>query len=272
VNDLLQDLSNLAVAAGVEKNNCAFFRLFRHWPKAEVCEGADMVWTLTNIRFSVFNSVCSARLEPRAVDRVIDAAIARCRSRRVPMLWTTGPATRPANLGEHLQAHGFVTAGDRPGMASDLGSLNEDIGLPPGLVVERVCDPSLLATWCKVFVAGFGMPRSTEGAWLDLFASIGRQPQTPLHHYIGWSDGLPVATAALLLAAGVAGIYSVSTLPQARRQGFATALTVAALQDARDQGYNVGVLSATEAGARIYRRIGFRECCRISSYVWASSQ
>ena len=272
MSGVLQDLSTPTLAAAVEENGCDFFRLFRHWPRAEVHDGPDVVWTLTSIPFSVFNSVAGARLEPHAVDAAIEATIARCRSRGVPMLWTTGPSTRPANLGTYLQAHGFVTGGDRPGMAADLLALDEGLPAPPGLVIERVRDLATLRHWCRVFNAGFGMPDYAEAAWFDLFANTSRDPQSPLRHYIGRLGGTPVATASLLLRAGVSGIYSVTALPEARRQGIGAEMTLTALRDARALGYRVGVLSATEAGSGIYGRMGFRECCRIGSYVWTGAE
>ena len=184
------------------------------------------------------------------------------------MLWTTGPSTRSARVGEHLVAHGFVHEGDRPQMAVDLREINDEFGAPPGLVVERVRDPHTLARWCWVYNAGFGMPAFAESAWLDLYASIGLDPHAPLRHFIGRLDGAPAATSSLLLAGGVAGIGAVTTLPGLRGQGIGTSMTVAALREARTVGYRIGVLGAAEMGAELYRRIGFREVCEFGAYVW----
>jgi GNAT superfamily N-acetyltransferase len=85
---------------------------------------------------------------------------------------------------------------------------------------------------------------------------------------VGRLGGRPVATATLLLAAGVAGVYFVLTVPAARRRGIGTAITLAALREARDLGYRTGVLGASGLGLPVYRRLGFEEYCRIAVYEW----
>ena len=80
--------------------------------------------------------------------------------------------------------------------------------------------------------------------------------------------GEPVATATSFFAAGVAGVYCVSTVEPARRQGIGAAVTLAALREARDLGWSIGVLGSSEMGYGVYRRLGFREYCRIGLYEW----
>ena len=90
----------------------------------------------------------------------------------------------------------------------------------------------------------------------------------PWRHYLGRLAGVPVATSALLFAAGVAGVYCVSTVERAGRQGIGAAVTLAALREARDLGFTIGVLGSSEMGYPVYRRLGFIEYCSIGLYKW----
>jgi GNAT superfamily N-acetyltransferase len=270
MNGILQDLSVPALVKAIEENQFEGYQIFRHWPRAEVYDGPDMLWTITDIPSSMFSNVFRAQLAPDNIDAAIEAVITRCRSRNVPMCWHVGPATRPTNLGEVLQAHGFTHAGESPGMAADLLALNEGLPAPPDLTVEQVADVETLKQFCHVFKVGFGWPDFVEDAWLDLFASVGLGAQSPMRHYLGRLKGVPVATMSSFLGAGVAGIYCVATVPDARRQGIGTAMTLAVLREARALGYRVGILEASEMGFSVYHKVGFREYCKQGHYEYTS--
>ena len=107
MREILYDVSDKALTWEIEANQFELFRLFRHWPKAELHEEPELLWTITHIPFFLFNAVLHAHLAPEAVDPAILAAIGRCQDRNVPMGWFVGPATLPANLGARLEAHGF---------------------------------------------------------------------------------------------------------------------------------------------------------------------
>jgi GNAT superfamily N-acetyltransferase len=262
-----QDPSGSPQLTAIEENLFAFFASMKGWPKLEVHDEPDHLWTICDVPFPLLNSVLRANLAPERVDDAIQAAIERCRSRHVPMLWWTGPASRPADLGVHLAAKGF-RGRELPGMAVLLSAQPPIPPWPTGLVVEQVTDLDTLTQYCKAFCKGFEMPDFLRDTFFDLFRCLGLAPDLPLRHYIGWFEGEPVATSCLFLGAGVGGVYNVATVLQARRRGLGTAMTSTALLQARAEGCQVAILHASEMGAGVYRSLGFEEYCKIETFLW----
>jgi ribosomal protein S18 acetylase RimI-like enzyme len=169
-------------------------------------------------------------------------------------------------LGSYLEANGFIHIGHEPGMAADLMMLNENWMASPGLSIERVSNTESLKMWCQTCVKGFGMPSFVEDAFFDFMSHVGLGDTLP---YIGLLNDQPVATSLMVLAAGVAGMYNVATVPEARQKGIGTWMTLTPLRNARAMGYHIGILHASEMGVNIYRRLGFREYCQIDHYEWS---
>ena len=260
----LQDLSPANLTHAIESNIFPFFQSFDQWPPAEIHDEADILWTITDVPFPLLNCVMRACIAPEKVDSTIEAVIARGKLHAVPLLWLTGPESRPADLGKHLEKHGFIGE-DSPGMAIDLAQLKEDLPKPPRFTTQRVTDAAALRIWGQVFGATFGAADSAVEALCELTLCTGLDK---MRCYLGWLNGKAVAISSLFLGAGVAGIYNVATLPEARRQGIGALITALPLGEARAEGYKAGVLQASQMGEPVYRSLGFREYCKIGFYEW----
>ncbi len=254
----------------VEDNGAEFLLALGRVGGGEERAEPRIQWVIGGSPIDYHNAVVRADLANEQADEAIAESIERLHAHGVPGTWHVGPSMRPADLGARLIAHGFTYAGDDIGMAADLSTLPAKLETPPGLVVERVRDGQDLIYWTRTLAAGFG-EGEREAAWVgEMYRRIGLGDQLPWRHYLGRLHGVPVATASLFLGAGVAGIYFVFTVEEARRQGIGAAITHAALRDARALGYRVGVLGASELGYSVYQRLGFQECCRIGIYEWRS--
>ena len=260
---ILEDFSPSSLTTAIEAN---LFELYRYWGSSTTVEFYDspkVTWVLTGVLHPFMNGIFHTRLTPDVVDETIEKTLSRFRARQGPFLWWTGSTPRPPDLAEHLEAYGLIDTGGTPGMAVDLWALNEQVAAPAGLRTIPVHNTATLIQWVQALVVGFTLSTTSETICFDLFASLGFE--FPSLNYVGVLHGKPVATSTLFLGAGVAGIYCVATVPEARRQGIGRALTLAPLQDARAMGYRIGILHSSTMGLNVYRRIGFRKYCQLRS-------
>jgi ribosomal protein S18 acetylase RimI-like enzyme len=117
-------------------------------------------------------------------------------------------------------------------------------------------------------VEGFGLPSFAADAWVDATRAAGI-PAAPWVFVLAELDGRPVATAVLFGAARVATLFGIATVPDQRGRGIGGAVTLEALRLARERGYREAVLFATESGAPVYRRLGFRDAgVTIDRWLW----
>lgn len=154
------------------------------------------------------------------------------------------------------------------GMAVDLLAVNEDLPPLSPLTIEHVDDGETLRRWVHAVAVSFEHPESVANALMEIHAHAGFGPHLPWRLYVGLLGEEVVAASRLLVAAGVAGISHLATIPEARRQGIGTAMTLAPLLEARSMGYRIGVLRAAPGGLGVYRRLGFKEYCRFHEYLW----
>lgn len=251
----------------LEDNMVAFWKGYGTPAGRRLDEGGDGVRVLTGIPEPLFNAVYSAHLAPDAAEAAIEDIRLDAAEWNVPLFWWLTPTTAPSDLGDTLLQHGFVHAGTVPGMAVELARLAGQIALPRELTIKVVEDNTTLEVWADIAAVGTGFAPPVAAMVRTLELEVGLRPPNGLRRYIGYLGGVPVAASGLLLAAGVAGIFAVATLPNARRQGIGAAMTRIPLLDGLAEGYKVGTLQASEMGHPIYKRLGFDTVCGIELYL-----
>jgi GNAT superfamily N-acetyltransferase len=257
------------MTAAFELNLFSLFDLFKQWPQADVHDTPEILWTITDIPFALFNCVARPRLSSSRVDAVIDLLFAECKSRNVPLMWWFGPSAQPSDLGSVLSERGLQCSVS-PAMAVDLSTLPESYVLPKDLQIKRVENRAELKIYCQVLAGVFGMPEFVADAFYDFLLNLGFD--SSFINYIGLIDDQIVATSSVCLGGGVAGVYNVATLESARRKGVGAAMTAIPLLEARSAGYRVAALESSESGYSVYQKLGFQEYCKISRYVWMGDQ
>ncbi|OPY30737.1 MAG: Acetyltransferase (GNAT) family protein [Methanocella sp. PtaU1.Bin125] len=214
---------------------------------------------------SDYYRIMRARFPVSEADGIIGRITARLDARGADGVWYLSPMSAP-ELSDILPMHGFSYLKDWKSMAIGLTGPLPAGTAPPGLEIRMAERRADLDAWAGVMLAGFGFDDPGSEAFGRFVAARGTTAGVGQRHYLGVLDGRPVATAALVLGRAAAGAYWVSTLPDARGRGAATAMMGHVLREAKAAGYGVVTLNATGAGHPLYSRMGFADCFTTAIY------
>lgn len=264
---MLTDLSSAALVAAGKDNLNEFNRYLRHSSATESYEESGLYVWRTPIPHEYYNGVvCTEPPGPNAGDAAL-AAVEFFKARTTAaFIWWLAPQVKPPDWSPRLLPHGFALDQRIPGMGADLANLAEP-ERGSRAEIRRVEDPQTLRAWVRTFASGFDVSEE----WVNGMFAVYRDllgAEALLRYYLAYLDGKPVATSTMFLAAGVAGIYDVTTVPSARRQGIGFEVTRVPLIEARDMGYRAGTLQASSMGRPVYERMGFRTVCQMDHFLW----
>jgi len=273
MKNILTELSGReSVKSAIKANWEAYHYCLAQSPNVELSIGRYLTWLMTNLPDHFMNLVVCNQLPPEGVDDLVASVLVHFRSMNIRKLsWLTHENVPSAEINKVLLAHGltfrdaFATE-----MAVDLSLLPDCLPTHPGLRIVPVDGEHVLKQWIHVASIGFRIDESFEKVWFDFFADA--IFDTRFQTYLALLDGKPVATSQLFLSEGVAGIYNVSCIPDARGQGIGSAVTLAPLLEARQMGYRIGILQASKGGYNVYRRLGFQDYGKLSVYLWENDR
>lgn len=255
------------VRRAVHQNMVSFWGLF---PPNENGPGLKHVDGLTTIDFGIphplLRGVLGSELAQDSADEIIESATSRFRKIGGPWSWILEPDCTPNDLAARLGTHGMASAFQMPGMAIDLDRWARP-GSPSNLEILFLKDSAELETWLKLCFDVFDIPVEAKTLFRDLHRTLPIAAGEQLGYVLGLLDGKPVATTNYFLGEGVAGIYCVATLEEARGKGIASALVSACLETGQEYGYRVGILQSSSKGFNAYQKLGFEEVCRFNVFV-----
>jgi GNAT superfamily N-acetyltransferase len=269
MQDILHDFSpTKLVKAAIKANWENYHYCLGRSPSVELSIGRYLTWLITNMPDHFMNLVVCTQLPSEGIDELIDGALTHFRSLNIKKLsWLAKEGVPATEIKKYLLAHGLTFSESfATEMAADLRSLPDDLPRPIGLRIVPVVAGKTLRQWIHVASIGFGVREEFEKVWYDFFVEA--VFDTRFRTYLALLNGQPVGTSQLFLSAGVAGIYNVTCIPEARGQGIGAAVTLAPLLAAREMGYYISILQASQQGSRVYRRLGFQDYGKLSVYLW----
>jgi ribosomal protein S18 acetylase RimI-like enzyme len=209
-------------------------------------DDADQPMYHSGLRHPLLNGVL--RIRGRS------AAEVRRRFTGVPFVWWVGADSDPG-LTEELIGLGVVREARLPAMAIELAKV-EPVESDPDLEIGTVTSRADLIDYAAVCAEAFAIPDDQVSGFTNA-EGFDRSAFSENVRFVARIDGQPVATSALSISHGVAGIYWVATREAFRGRGIGRALTTVALLAGRERGLNIGSLQASSLGEPVYRRIGF---------------
>jgi GNAT superfamily N-acetyltransferase len=205
------------------------------------------------------------------VEQRLDQLIAAFDARGTSVIWWYVPDHRPEDLRDRLERRSFQLRDDTAGMAMDLADLPDAVPAPDGVDIVEVDDPEAIARYVDVIIRSMAidhptLPANAAVVRADHIRSrLGEDSLS--RRFVALLDGEPVATSRLSMAGGVAGLYTMVTLPHAQRRGIGASMAHRAMAAGRDAGMRLGALQATAMGYPIYKKLGFVEILRCHMLV-----
>jgi GNAT superfamily N-acetyltransferase len=273
MSTLLSELSERrSVKAAIKVNWENYHYCLGQARNAELSVGRYLNWLMTDLPDHFMNLVVSTQVPCEGTAELINRTLVRFQSMRIQKFsWLVQEGLQSQELNTALLANGLIfREAYATEMAIDLSLISENSTRPPQLKIISVDDEFTLQEWIHVASRGFRIDETFEQVWHDLFVDTIFRPR--YRTFLALLDGKPVGTSQLFLSAGVAGIYNVTVIPEARFQGIGSAVTLASLLIARRLGYRIGILQASKQGYSVYRRIGFQDVGKLSVYLWESIQ
>jgi N-acetylglutamate synthase len=207
----------------------------------------DGIYTMvTGVPVASLNGVWVVGEEVDA--EAVDAGLALVAQSAVPFCLETRPNWREAGAAI-AAAHGLTASDDIPLMAT-AGPVNAPVS---DRLSIRELDSGEAQLHCDVAGPAFGAPPDLL-AQLITTEVLGRPEVRGL---VGEVEGERVVTAMSIALADGVGIFNVATPEPHRGHGYGAAITARAASDGFAGGARWAWLQSTEAGYRVYQRLGF---------------
>lgn len=236
-------------------------------PGAEVVELAGVSIASLGVSFQMFNAAFLSEpveTQPEFENR-LRAAAAYFNSRGLPWAfwicedWMAAGIRR--KLSRACQAHGLRLSAEMPGMATS--RLRPPTRRLPEMEMRPMEPGATLNDFRALGSTCFHVPI----AWFSEVFDERVAERKVFRCWVGYREGVPVATAASVLSERALGIYNVATAPEHRKRGYAEAITRFAIDSGSQESQaRPLILQSTSQGHRLYDRMGFYPVTRVLVY------
>jgi ribosomal protein S18 acetylase RimI-like enzyme len=169
-------------------------------------------------------------------------------------IWIRGEEPEDRDLTAATAGAGAQLVYEMPEMV--LGSPVEEPHLPAGVELRQLTEAGQADDYWRVAAASYasiGFPAEVFGGYSNHAGLLAENVVA----FIAYLDDRPVSIAMTIVSHGVAGIYWVGSLEQARGKGLGRAVTAAATNAGFKLGAKIASLQASPMGKPIYEAMGY---------------
>lgn len=177
------------------------------------------------------------------------------------------PDENASALKQQLLAHQLTMDCCVQGMYMSLSSAEYKVATPDNVTIKSVNTLNDLDDWIYPVKTGFSL--TEDGAYVYKKLNKKILDENIMHHFVAFQHEKPVSTCSLFLdkQSQSAGVYNCATVPEARKQGIATALIKHGLFYAHEKGYDSAVLQADPDSQNLFKKIGFEVCTVYEAFI-----
>ena len=238
--------------------------LSKHVPSIREIQFGDITVIQSDVKDDTFNYIFDSKLNE---SNTIKEILMDFEIKELPFAWWIGPLDSPNTLSVQLQELGLKQTEENIGMILNV----EDYCIPckiGNIDIKRVQNHNQLQEWCNILIQ-IGV---SDKFYSDIYSKLPENvfSSNEVEYYIGYysngSSNVPVCTGMLVNSNNVAGIYNIATLPDYRRQGFASSMMNYLIQRSKELNVNYVTLTASPEGKLVYEPLGFQSICSYYEY------
>ncbi|TFG21074.1 MAG: GNAT family N-acetyltransferase [Promethearchaeota archaeon] len=277
-SNILRDHSETALKLALEDNILLYVKSCVI-PGEDVLDSDELFRWYCGSDILLRNWVLNPKFTPENAHLKVKEQIDFFNHRKVSFLWWIGPSATPLNLGEVMEEVGMIKLEQIPEMgdmvidirkSEEMESNLNEIVLKTGIEIRKIRSMEEIRDAVQVVIQSMEYSKEFQRSG-EKSCEVMLQEDPSVNMLVGYAaylDGKPVSISTVFYGGGVAGLYSVVTLPKYQHRGIGTAITLAPLIDARKRGYEIAVLTATKFGFPVYKRIGFNKLKVMDQYFW----
>lgn len=220
-----------------------------------------LMWCNTRLPHGMYNYAFTDRL---VQEDDLNSLVRDFGSTNTPFYFCTGLIETTKDSRELLEKAGLVSFGHLDGLCFQLSNELPQVNAPDSCDIRAVQTVTEYQQFATVMAEAAGIDPDIG---MKFFNDFRTYQESKFLAIVAYLEGHPVGCSMLLNSAnGVAGNYFDWVVPNHRRKGIGSAMTLKRMQMAKESGKNFLVAQCMNTSSGLYQALGFKKVCEMGLY------